>query len=137
MVQLEGTKTSQDDRILFIGATNRPQELDEAVRRRFVKKLYIPLPNDIGRRELIENIVASELNLENRFELNEADKQFVVQQTKGYSGADLRNLFAEASYFPVRDIWQQQGHAQQNQMQFLESKSLRPTNRADLEQAIL
>jgi len=30
---------------LIIGATNLPKELDDAVRRRFVKRLYIPLPN--------------------------------------------------------------------------------------------
>jgi SpoVK/Ycf46/Vps4 family AAA+-type ATPase len=40
----DGAATGEDDRILVIGATNRPQELDEAARRRLVKKLYIPLP---------------------------------------------------------------------------------------------
>jgi len=40
----DGAATGEDERILVIGATNRPQELDEAARRRLVKKLYIPLP---------------------------------------------------------------------------------------------
>lgn len=44
LVQLDGAATEDEDRILVIGATNRPQELDEAARRRFVKRLYIPLP---------------------------------------------------------------------------------------------
>jgi len=48
-VQLDGTRTNESDRILVIGATNRPYELDDAVRRRFVKRLYIPLPNIEGR----------------------------------------------------------------------------------------
>jgi SpoVK/Ycf46/Vps4 family AAA+-type ATPase len=35
----DGATTSQDDRLLVVGATNRPQELDEAARRRLVKRL--------------------------------------------------------------------------------------------------
>ena len=48
-MQLDGAKSNSNERILIIGATNRPNELDEAVRRRFVKRLYIPLPNRAGR----------------------------------------------------------------------------------------
>lgn len=44
LVQLDGATTDADERLLVIGATNRPQELDEAARRRFTKRLYIPLP---------------------------------------------------------------------------------------------
>mmetsp|Transcript_3395 Transcript_3395/g.3350 ORF Transcript_3395/g.3350 Transcript_3395/m.3350 type:complete len:152 (-) Transcript_3395:315-770(-) len=47
LIQLDGANTflGENGRILIIGATNRPDDLDEAVRRRLVKKLYIPLPN--------------------------------------------------------------------------------------------
>ena len=52
LVQLDGANTfaGEEDRILIIGATNRPHDLDEAVRRRLVKRLYIPMPNAAGRR---------------------------------------------------------------------------------------
>lgn len=56
LVQLDGAKSNANQRILIIGATNRPNELDEAVRRRFVKRLYIPLPNKSGREELFKRI---------------------------------------------------------------------------------
>lgn len=42
----DGTGTGEEEHILVIGATNRPQELDEAARRRLVKRLYIPLPDE-------------------------------------------------------------------------------------------
>jgi SpoVK/Ycf46/Vps4 family AAA+-type ATPase len=40
----DAAATGEDEQILVIGATNRPQELDEPARRRLVKRLYIPLP---------------------------------------------------------------------------------------------
>ena len=59
LVQLDGANTfgSEEARILIIGATNRPNDLDEAVRRRLVKRLYIPLPNSAGRRQFIERLI--------------------------------------------------------------------------------
>ena len=51
LIQLEGAHTTTDnDRVLLVGATNRPQELDDAARRRFTKRLYIPLPEVEVRR---------------------------------------------------------------------------------------
>lgn len=46
----------------MIGATNRPQELDDAARRRFVKRLYIPLPEHLGRRQIIQNLMRKQSN---------------------------------------------------------------------------
>lgn len=46
MTSMDGATTKDEDRVLIIGATNRPQELDDAVRRRLVKRLYIPLPDE-------------------------------------------------------------------------------------------
>lgn len=54
LVQLDGATTDNDERLLVIGATNRPQELDEAARRRFVKRLYIPLPElEVNKRYFV------------------------------------------------------------------------------------
>ena len=43
--------------ILTTGATNRPQDLDEAARRRMVKRLYIPLPDDQARLAIIQQLL--------------------------------------------------------------------------------
>lgn len=62
MVQLDGANTfaNETDRILIIGATNRPDDLDEAVRRRLGKRLYIPLPNADGRRQFLNRMIDKE-----------------------------------------------------------------------------
>ena len=41
------------------GATNRPEEIDEAARRRFVKRIYIPLPDSAGRKQLLERLLGA------------------------------------------------------------------------------
>ena len=64
-----------------------PQELDDAVRRRFVKRLYIPLPNMEGRAQLIKNLTRS-----SSFDLDESDLRKVALMTKGFSGADMYSL---------------------------------------------
>ncbi|RHY85923.1 hypothetical protein DYB35_004373, partial [Aphanomyces astaci] len=98
-----GDPVSFDD----IGATNRPQELDEAARRRFVKRLYIPLPSAEARLDLMNRLLAK-----NQHDLTDADKSHIVQRSKGlphhiclgrirlaiagFSGADVRSLCTEA-----------------------------------------
>ncbi|KAK6912978.1 ATPase, AAA-type, core [Dillenia turbinata] len=46
LIEMEGFD-SGSEQILHIGATNRPQELDEAARRQLTKQLYIPLPSSV------------------------------------------------------------------------------------------
>lgn len=71
LCQMDGANTNPNERILLIGATNRPQELDDAALRRFVKKLYIPLPNGTGRREFIVNLIEKEKEAGNKYEMDE------------------------------------------------------------------
>jgi SpoVK/Ycf46/Vps4 family AAA+-type ATPase len=102
MVHIGGAGTRDDDRILIIGATNRPFELDDAVRRRLEKRLYVPLPTKEGREQFIKNLVEKERH-ETKIDISEEEIQELVSISKGYSGADLKSLCTEASLIPVRE----------------------------------
>lgn len=99
LVQLDGAATSESDRVIIVGATNRPHELDEAARRRLVKRLYIPLPEQAAREQMIRNLIKSE-----NVQMSEDEIIEVARQTDGYSGADMQALCSEAALGPIRDI---------------------------------
>lgn len=99
LVQLDGATTSSEDRILVVGATNRPQEIDEAARRRLVKRLYIPLPEASARRQIVTNLMSKEQCC-----LSEDEVALVVQHSEGFSGADMTQLCREASLGPIRSL---------------------------------
>ena len=97
LVQLDGTGTTAQGRVLTIGATNRPQELDEAARRRFVKRLYIPLPVEVDRATLLHVLLEK-----NNHRLTDSDVAKLAKETEGYSGADLKSLCTDAAMGPIR-----------------------------------
>jgi katanin p60 ATPase-containing subunit A1 len=82
--------------VTVVGATNRPWDLDDALRRRFEKRIYIPLPNVDGRRQLFE------LNLKKIPVDNNLDYDKLIKSTDGYSGADISNVCREAALMPLR-----------------------------------
>ncbi|CAG7820975.1 unnamed protein product, partial [Allacma fusca] len=99
LIQFDGCGSKSDDKILVIGVTNRPQELDEAARRRLVKRIYIPLPDCHGRKQLVQNLLGRQNN-----DLTEEDYVKIAEISEGYSGADMASLCQEASYGPIRDV---------------------------------
>jgi len=110
LVQMDGVGTHSSTRILLIGATNRPKDLDEAARRRLEKRLYIPLPNEEARRELIERLLSSLSSSATTgppttapHSLTSKDLNDLVTATEGFSGADLRQLLREAAMAPIRE----------------------------------
>lgn len=85
--------------VVVIGATNRPDSVDPALRRpgRFDREFYFPLPNREARKSII-NIHTKEWDppLEDSF------KEKLAEVTKGYGGADLRALCTEAALNAVQ-----------------------------------
>ncbi|EFO99966.1 hypothetical protein GCK72_019453 [Caenorhabditis remanei] len=99
LVQLDGVNTAPDERLLVLGATNRPQELDEAARRRFQKRLYIALPEPESRTQIVQNLLKG-----TRHDITDHNLERIRLLTDGYSGADMRQLCTEAAMGPIRDI---------------------------------
>ncbi|VDK33601.1 unnamed protein product [Taenia asiatica] len=99
LVQLDGVATGSEDRLLLIGATNRPQELDEAARRRFVKRLYIPLPCQEARREIVDRLIQQQ-----KHGLTPDDLDTIALKSEGFSGADVASLCREAAMGPIRGL---------------------------------
>ena len=88
---VDGASTVGDERILIVGATNRPQDLDDAARRRLVKRLYIPLPDCNARQHIVKSLLEDQGN----HTLSEEDMELISQKTDGYSGADMAELCKE------------------------------------------
>ena len=98
LVQMDGVGSNSEDRVLLIAATNRPQELDEAVRRRLTKRIYIPLPDPVTRETLICNLMKGNGKISN------SDLRKLVGNSDGYSGSDLAALCKEAALDSVRGL---------------------------------
>jgi 26S proteasome regulatory subunit T4 len=83
----------------IIMATNRPDTLDPALLRagRLDRKIEIPLPNEVGRLEILK-IHAAGVAKE-----GEIDYESVVKMSDQLNGADLRNVVTEAGFFAIRD----------------------------------
>ena len=108
LVQMEGVnsttsaganeKSDEDKRkiVTVMAATNRPWDLDDALRRRFEKRVYIPLPNEKGRLQLF-NLNLKKIEIDKNINYDK-----LVKLTDGYSGADICNVCREASFMPMR-----------------------------------
>eukprot|EP01038_Epipyxis_sp_PR26KG_P005563 gene5563-7685_t len=84
--------------VIVLAATNTPWDLDEALRRRLEKRVYIPLPDTIGRRELFR-INMKSVQIDDDVNLDE-----LAEKSAGYSGADVANVCRDASMMSVRRI---------------------------------
>ncbi|CAL0324143.1 unnamed protein product [Lupinus luteus] len=102
LVQVDGvnnTSTNEDGSrkiVMVLAATNFPWDIDEALRRRLEKRIYIPLPNFESRKELIR------INLKTVEVATDVNIDDVARRTEGYSGDDLTNVCRDASLNGMR-----------------------------------
>ncbi|KAF9731440.1 hypothetical protein PMIN02_008262 [Paraphaeosphaeria minitans] len=86
-------------RVLVLAATNLPWAIDEAARRRFVRRQYIPLPEGHVRKSQVQTLMSHQ-----KHELSGADLDRLIQLTYGFSGSDITALAKDAAMGPLRSL---------------------------------
>ncbi|KAK5114339.1 hypothetical protein LTR62_002591 [Meristemomyces frigidus] len=86
-------------RVLVLAATNLPWAIDEAARRRFVRRQYIPLPEDWVREKQLRNLLSAQ-----NHNIRDRDLKSLVRLTEGYSGSDITALAKDAAMGPLRSL---------------------------------
>lgn len=90
---------ADNENILVLGATNIPWVLDSAIRRRFEKRIYIPLPEANARYTMMKMNIGNTPNL-----LTDENIMELAKRTERFSGADISVLIRDALMQPVRKV---------------------------------
>jgi len=90
---------SNNEGVIIIAATNRPELLDDALTRpgRFDRSVKVELPNNNGRKNILE------LYLKNKPVSQDINIPKLAKMTTGFSGAQLENLCNEAAIYAARN----------------------------------
>lgn len=100
LVQMNGVGTDSGG-VLVLGATNIPWQLDAAIRRRFERRIYIPLPEEDARARMFDINIGDV-----PCECSNQDYKALASMTEGYSGHDIAVVVRDALMQPIRKIQQ-------------------------------
>lgn len=97
LVEMDGF--SQNEGIIVMAATNRPDILDKALLRpgRFDRNIYVSLPDVKARKAILE------VHAKNKKIDEDVDLENIAKKTVGFSPADLENLLNEAALLTARE----------------------------------
>ena len=84
---------NESSRVLVLGATNLPWGIDAAIRRRFEKRIYIPLPDEEARFYLVKKELSKI-----QTSVSEPEMKNLGHLSDGYSGADISLMLRDAIY---------------------------------------
>jgi len=100
LIQMDGITASSEENpskvVMVLAATNFPWDIDEALRRRLEKRIYIPLPTQEGRERLLA------INLKEVEKSPDLDITSIAMLLDGYSGADITNVCRDACMMAMR-----------------------------------
>lgn len=94
---MDGMKSLSN--VIVLGATNRPNAIDPALRRygRFDREIEIGVPDDIGRLEIL-SIHTKNMHLDDSVDLEE-----IAKEIHGFTGSDIASLCSEAAIQQIRE----------------------------------
>jgi len=121
---MDGVLSKPDERIVVLGATNRPWNIDSALLRRFDKRILVPLPDFETRRKIFEITIRKMPNFRVAEDVNLDE---LAKLTEGYSGDDIKKLCMDAWYIPIHELKDQN---------MLENGKPRPVTRDDFLKAL-
>jgi vacuolar protein-sorting-associated protein 4 len=98
LIEMDGMKSKKGDHIVVLGATNRPWDLDAAFRRRFERRILVPIPEFEARVRIFE-IHTKGIDL-----ASDVDFNLLGEKTDGYAGSDIALICREASLEPIREM---------------------------------
>lgn len=128
-----GVGEAGSDRVVVIGSTNRPFDLDEAVLRRFPRRILVDLPDLQTRKEILEVTLA-----ENRLD-QAVNLTSIAERLEGYTGSDIKEVCREAvvriSHEQAKLLDQGFGESRQDHTRG-SLQRLRPVTTADFEDAL-
>ena len=107
--EMDGINSGREGRIVVIGTTNCPWDLDAALKRRLEKRIYVRLPDVEARKQAVSMFLSS-LKLDDA--LLERLSRTVAEASDGFSFADLHSLCKEASMAPMRRAMEQHSPAE-------------------------
>lgn len=130
LTQVDGAGRAADEQVFVLGATNRPQDLDDAVLRRLSKRIFVPLPDAAARTTLLRNLtIDSEKSQGVKWSLTVADIRSVAGRLQLFSGADIHALTREAALMPLREM-------PTDLISSVDAKKVRGVKKADFENAM-
>lgn len=119
-----GTSNDTDTRVLVLAATNLPWSIDEAARRRFVRRQYIPLPEGETRLAQFKKLLSHQ-----KHTLSDDDFKELIVLTEGYSGSDITSLAKDAAMGPLRELG--------DELLFMDRENIRPMGLVDFKNSLV
>lgn len=117
--------SGEPQRILLLGATNRIQDIDEAILRRMPKKFSVALPSAPQRLRILGLVLK-----DTRVDKDNFDLEYLVRVTAGMSGSDIKEACRDAAMVPVRECIRQK-KATGAQMNAVDASDVRGLRTAD------